>query len=80
MGFVHRELARLQTALHRSRNGEEYHRLYAAQQALFWAIDPGSYRSPCDAITDTQEGREDYRRGNDQTPSSSICGLPLSQS
>lgn len=49
-GFIQRELARLRDALHETQTEEGYRALYAAQQALSWALEPGGYASPSDVI------------------------------
>jgi len=62
IGFVARELERLAAALRQTPRPERYPELYAAQQALSWAIDPDAFKSPLDAIqgvsalTHTREG------------------------
>jgi hypothetical protein len=50
LGFVARELDRIADALQQSPPPEHLEELYAAQQALCWAIDPDSFASPLDAI------------------------------
>jgi len=60
MGFIQRELERISEAV-RARQAEhsatdEYRQLYAAQQALSWALDPDGFRAPCDTILDTPAG------------------------
>ena len=49
--YIERELQRIGQALRAEPNGEKYGELYAAQQALAWALDPNNYRAPTDAIT-----------------------------
>jgi hypothetical protein len=39
MGFIERELRRI-----------SYRQLYAAQQALVWALDPDGFRAPYETI------------------------------
>ena len=51
MSFVRRELDRIESALRESPAEDKYRELYAAQQALAWALDPACYRAPTDAIT-----------------------------
>ena len=46
MGFVERELQKINTALVATPAGALYDRLYVAQQALAWAIEPGGAKSP----------------------------------
>lgn len=67
MSFIEREINRLAAALRQLQRGETYQRLYAAQQALSWAMEPNGFASPLDSIarnateqfTDIQEGSED---------------------
>ena len=60
MSFVERELGRISDRLRQpSLPEDEYEKLYAAQQALSWALDPEGYRSPYDSITGIQAGSED---------------------
>ena len=51
IGFVQRELDRIAVALREAPSPECYARLYAAQQALSWALEPTGFKSPYDAIT-----------------------------
>lgn len=46
MSFVQRELDRIGRALRGPLEGNQYDRLYAAQQALSWATDPAMFRPP----------------------------------
>lgn len=46
MGFVERELERLNCALNEGVGDPRYPEIYAAQQALSWALDPTGFRSP----------------------------------
>lgn len=50
MGFVQREIDRVNAALNKDPDGESYDRLYAAQQALSWALEPQGFKSPFDMI------------------------------
>lgn len=60
MSFIQRELDRIAIALRRAPSPECYARLYAAQQALSWAIEPTGFKSPYEAITgDIREGTAD---------------------
>jgi len=52
MSFIRRELDRISTAL-AERGSSDYEQLYAAQQALSWALEPTGYKSPYDAIKGT---------------------------
>jgi hypothetical protein len=52
MGFIERELDRIAAALREPRSAEQYAQLYAAQQALSWALEPIGFRPPYDSIAD----------------------------
>jgi hypothetical protein len=49
MGFVERELNKIQSLL-RTADARLYVELFAAQQALSWAIEPTGFKSPVDLI------------------------------
>jgi hypothetical protein len=60
MGFVARELSRITVSLGRLKESDtKYQQLYAAQQALSWAIEPNGFKSPYDLIMGTPEGAKD---------------------
>lgn len=59
MSFVQRELDRISAALG-APNQAEYDRLYAAQQALSWALEPTGFKSPYDEIMGTLANSTDY--------------------
>ncbi len=64
-GFVARELDRIREALNARRadqTTDEYRQLYAAQQALSWALEPIGFRAPCDTILDTPADAGDCRK------------------
>ena len=48
MRFLQRELDRIQRALRQPQIADRYRDLYAAQQALAWALEPDAFRSPYD--------------------------------
>jgi hypothetical protein len=56
MGFIERELERIAAALRDPERKAEHRELYAAQQALSWAIEPEGFRCPYETITGTLEG------------------------
>ncbi len=58
MDFIERELERISAALREQTTAEKYDRLYAAQQALSWALEPSGFMAPFKSITDTEEGSE----------------------
>ena len=53
-GFIDRELYRIEAALRDETHSERRQELYAAQQALSWALEPNGFASPFDAITGIQ--------------------------
>lgn len=53
-GFVERELFRLEVALRDGQHSERYDRLYVAQQALRWALEPSGFASPYDMVMGIQ--------------------------
>jgi len=62
MGFIERELERISVAV-RARQAEqsdtdEYRQLYAAQQALSWALEPIGFKAPFDMIMGTPANGE----------------------
>jgi len=54
MGFVSRELDRIAVALQEPQPPERYGQLYAAQQALSFALDPEHFTGPLRVVL---EGR-----------------------
>lgn len=58
MGFVSRELERLSRALDGSVGNPRYPELYAAQQALAWALEPASAIAPYTYLTDMAAAAE----------------------
>jgi hypothetical protein len=71
MRFLEKEADRLRSALTQTPAGAIYDRLYAAQQAVVWAVDPETFRAPYDLITGTPEGSEGCLAENGHSPSSS---------
>jgi hypothetical protein len=73
MGFIERELTRISEAI-RARQAEhsdsdEYRQLYAAQQALSWALEPVGFQAPLDTILGTPAGLVDYPEYRSPAPS-----------
>lgn len=69
MGFIERELDRIGATLCSEPDAPDYDRLYAAQQALAWAMDPTGFASPIKHIRpDTQEDSRDCPGCPDPTP------------
>lgn len=67
MGFIERELQRIEAALTAPQSETRYGQLFAAQQALRWTTEPQGFAAPLDMIegrsgqsaTGTPEGTED---------------------
>ena len=60
MSFIQREAEQIRTALVACQDEDERSRLYAAQQALLWALNPSGYASPYKMIKGIREGSGDY--------------------
>jgi hypothetical protein len=53
MSFIQRELDKLETELLAAEHGSPlYERIYAARQALSWALDPNGFASPYAMLLD----------------------------
>lgn len=50
MSFIQRELDRIASALRSPQSADRYCQLYAAQQALSWALDPTGFATPSDTV------------------------------
>ena len=76
MSFIRRELNAIATAISDPANADIADRLYFAQQALWWALDPSNYRAPLVAILGTAADTEDCPRESRPAPSlETACGL-----
>lgn len=51
MSFIQRELDHIRTLLDTPERNPDYDRLYAAQQALSWALEPTGFAAPSMMIT-----------------------------
>ena len=72
MSFIQREIERVTTKLQAGPlAAEEHSQLYAVQQALLWASEPGGFKSPFDMIvgTNIQSDSEGCPAGNGPTAS-----------
>lgn len=74
MCLVSRELEKLSRELLNAPEGR-YGELYAAQQALSWALDPQAFKSPFALIMGTQEATEGCPVCRDQPQSSDTFDL-----
>jgi len=57
MGFIQRELDRLAIEMKAPVNSEKFGQLYAAQQALSWALEPSNLAAPCEVIRSGRASR-----------------------
>jgi hypothetical protein len=71
MSFLQKEADRLRSALQRTPLGHQFDRLYAAQAALYWAIDPAERTSPLDYIEGRGNGAISKAEGSTDYPS--VC-------
>lgn len=53
MGFVEREIERLDSALAQPQTGERMIRIFAARDALKWTTEPQTSATPLDSIDST---------------------------
>lgn len=53
MSFIQREINKISFTLRKTPDGLSYRELYAAQQALAWALEPDGTRSPFQMIMGT---------------------------
>jgi len=74
MSFIQRELDRLGRALREPQAPDSHVKLYAAQQALAWAMEPDGFASPMRTIMGTQEGLADCSGPLHHPQSSGTCG------
>ena len=75
--LVQRELDRIGAALTQSDPVPRYDELYAAQQAVMWALDPETYKAPFDLLAPVSGTPEDSKgclAGNDHSESLDISG------
>ena len=70
--IIEAELARIEARLAAYPAPFEHAGLFAAQQALQWAMKPEAFASPYDAVTGRRPGSEDCLAGS--------CPPPLSDS
>ncbi len=73
MSFIQRELDRLGRALRDPQAPDSYAKLYAAQQALAWAMEPDGFASPTLTIMGTREGSADCSDPPRHPQSSGTC-------
>lgn len=73
MGFIQREIDRLAMALREELDEKRYTQLYAAQQALAWALEPGGIKYPYDEIMGTEASEAGYLLKSYPLVSSETC-------
>jgi hypothetical protein len=75
MSLIQREIDRIGETIRHSDPVPHYDELYAAQQALLWALEPETFKAPYDLLVpvsgDIPQGSEDCLGENDHSPSSS---------
>ena len=59
MSFVQRELDKINAEIVKGTTPQRHAELYAAQQALAWAIEPAGIKSPYNQVMGIREGSED---------------------
>lgn len=69
MSFIQRELDRIGDTLRANPDASDYDQLYAAQQALSWATDPESFKSPMKLLRGTRAETEGYSGAPHPLPS-----------
>ena len=62
MSFVQRELDKISAALRDPSAAEVHDKLYAAQQALSWALEPGAFKPPYQTVMGIPGDSEGYSR------------------
>lgn len=60
MSFIQRELDKISFTLRKTPEGLTYRELYAAQQALAWALEPDGTRPPFQMIMGNLADLTDY--------------------
>lgn len=73
MSFVQREIDRLNGALDDGVGNPRYPEIYAAQQALAWALDPLVIQSPYAFIAGSEAAAGDCSAESRPPPSSDTC-------
>lgn len=60
MNQIKEQLEKISIALCETQNKEQYTQLYAAQQALSWALETNTFAEPYNMIMGIQANSEDY--------------------
>jgi len=69
MEHVHAELRRIESRLAAYPDPFHHAGLYAAQQALVWALQPDSFAPPLATVLGSEEASEDYSGESRPLPS-----------
>lgn len=72
MSFIQREIDLLHSAIVETENDSEREKLYAARQALAWALEPTGFKSPLNMIRGIPEALEGCSAEPHQTQFSDI--------
>lgn len=75
MSFIQREIDLLREAIIGATDESEREQLYAAQQALAWALEPTGFKAPLNMIRGTREAQEDCQVEPHPVQSSNTHGL-----
>lgn len=78
MSFICRELRKIESALHQEEDEGRKRELYAARQALGWALEPRGYKAPYNMIMGILPEKEDCLVHNHPlltSDTSCHCGL-----
>lgn len=72
MSFIQREIDQIASEMDKARGTERYRELYAARQALSWALEPVGFASPYNMVMGIRVETEDYSAPHRQPQSSDI--------
>ena len=72
MRFIQRELDRIGEALRQPNPASRYDELYAAQQALLWALEPETFKAPYDLLASITDTPRDFKRLSGRNRSFSV--------
>ena len=82
MGFIERELDKLNAEILKTQDTQARDSLYAARQALSWALDPGYFKSPLEIILGVDRDQSEVQRiwrankiRNNLKGPSSLCSI-----
>jgi len=62
MGFIERELDKLNAEILKTQDTQARDALHAARQALSWVLDPGHFKSPLQTILGVDRDQSEVQR------------------